>query len=73
AGVVVSEEQARDLREAAEFRRRRQDLQAEQVERLSQALPLDQLRLPFLFTPEVALGELDVLAEHLVAEVAALP
>ncbi len=73
AGVVVSEEQARDLREAAEFRRRRQELQAEQVERLAQALPLDQLRLPFLFTPEVALGELDVLAEHLVAEVVALP
>ena len=73
AGVAISEEQARDMREAARFRRRRQDLQAEQVQRLGEALPLIQLRLPFLFTPEVTVDELDVLAEHLAAEVAGLP
>ncbi|MBW3615616.1 MAG: ATPase [Actinobacteria bacterium] len=73
AGVEVTDEQARDMREAAEFRRRRQDLQAEQVQRLCDALPLAQLRLPFLFTPEVGPAELDVLAEHLVREVAGLP
>ncbi|MBW3557758.1 MAG: hypothetical protein KY454_12575 [Actinobacteria bacterium] len=73
AGVEVTDEQARDLREAAQFRRRRQDLQAEQVQRLAEALPLAQLRLPFLFTPEVGPAQLDVLAENLVREVAGLP
>ena len=72
AGIAVSEEQVRDLRAAADFRRRRQDLQAEQVERLAKTLPLDQLRLPFLFTPEVRPGDLDVLARQLTAEVAGL-
>ncbi len=72
AGVAVSEEQVRDLRAAADFRRRRQDLQAEQVDRLARTLPLDQLRLPFLFTPQVHPDDLDVLAERLTAEVAGL-
>lgn len=72
AAVPVSEEQVRDLRAAADFRRRRHDLQAEQVERLAKTLPLDQLRLPFLFTPEVRPAHLDVLVEQLTAEVAGL-
>ena len=58
---------------AADFRRRRQDLQAEQLARLDGALPLPQLRLPFLFTPEVGPDELDVLAAELAHQVEALP
>lgn len=59
------------LRDAADFRRRRQQLQSEQVARLSDALPLIQLRLPFLFTPEIGPAELEVLTARLAAEVAA--
>jgi anion-transporting ArsA/GET3 family ATPase len=58
---------------AAEFRRARQDLQAAQLARLAEALPLPQLRLPFLFTPEVGPTELEVLASSLAAGVEALP
>lgn len=69
----LTEGQRRALRDAAEFRRSRQALQAEQLRRLDEALPLPQLRLPFLFTPEVGPAELDVLAGELTRQVAALP
>ena len=69
----LPEDQRAALREAADFRRRRQELQAEQVARLAEALPLPQLRLPFLFTPEVGPDELDVLATELARQVEALP
>jgi anion-transporting ArsA/GET3 family ATPase len=68
----LPEADRRALTEAAAFRRKRQDLQAEQLERLNDALPLPQLRLPFLFTPEVGPDELDVLADALAGQVAAL-
>ena len=69
----LTDEQRSALKEAAEFRLRRQELQAEQLARLSEALPLPQLRLPFLFTPEVGPEELDVLAAELASQVEALP
>ncbi|MHB1534827.1 MAG: ArsA family ATPase [Acidimicrobiales bacterium] len=47
---------------AALFRRRRQDLQDQQVQRLAEGLALPQLRLPYLFTAELGPTELDVLA-----------
>jgi anion-transporting ArsA/GET3 family ATPase len=72
AGAAITDEQRRALREAAEFRTRRQDLQAEQLARLDEALPLPQLRLPFLFTPEVGPHELDVLAGALAEQVGRL-
>src|SRR4051812_41326851 len=55
AGVRLSDEELNALRAAAQFRRDRQELQAEQVGRLAEALPLPQLRLPFLFTTELRL------------------
>jgi hypothetical protein len=64
--------QATALQDAAAFRRSRQDLQAEQLRRLDDALPLPQLRLPFLFTPEVGPAELDVLAAELARQVGGL-
>lgn len=73
AGDGLTPGQRRSLREAADFRRSRQELQAEQLQRLRDALPLPQLRLPFLFTPEVGPAELDVLAAGLAAQVEALP
>jgi hypothetical protein len=45
---------------------------AEQVGRLASGLPLPQLRLPYLFTTEIGPGELDRLAQALLAEVDAL-
>ena len=60
------------MRQAADFRRRRQDLQAEQLQRLNDALPLPQLRLPFLFTPEVGPEQLETLAAALADQVESL-
>ena len=61
------------LRAAAEFRLARERLQQEQVARLADALPLPQLHLPFLFTPEVGVSELEVLTDTLSAQIEALP
>jgi anion-transporting ArsA/GET3 family ATPase len=69
AGAAVTDEQRAALLEAAAFRGSRQDLQAEQLRRLDEALPLPQLRLPFLFTPEVGPDELERLADELAAQV----
>ena len=60
--VALREGEAEALRAAARFRMERMALQAEQVRRLSDALPLAQLRLPFLFTTEVGAAEIDALA-----------
>jgi anion-transporting ArsA/GET3 family ATPase len=65
--------EADDLRAAAAFRMARQQLQAQQVERLADALPLPQIHLPFLFTTEVGPAEVDQLADAFAASVAALP
>ena len=65
----LTDEQVAALREAADFRLQRQQLQAEQLERLSTALPLAQLSLPWLFTPELGPQELDTLATALATEV----
>lgn len=55
----------RALADAARFRLDREQLQREQVARLSEALPLPQLALPFLFTTEVGPAEVDELARAL--------
>ena len=70
--VVLREGEADALRAAAAFRRERMALQAEQVRRLGEALPLAQLRLPFLFTTEVGAAEIDALAAALTSEVGGL-
>lgn len=71
-GVSLRPGEADALRAAAEFRRARAALQAEQVRRLADALPLPQLRLPFLFTTEVHVAEVDALADAMAKEVASL-
>lgn len=72
AGVHLTDDQVRSLRDAAAFRSHRQELQAEQLQRLEAALPLPQIRLPFLFTPEVGPDELSVLAGAMAEQVALL-
>ncbi|MGH9281230.1 MAG: hypothetical protein ACRD12_24505, partial [Acidimicrobiales bacterium] len=60
------------LRAAARFRTARQRLQEEQVARLADALPLPQLHLPTLFTPEIGRPEIDVLADAFARSVTTL-
>jgi hypothetical protein len=73
AGIALGSGEADSLREAAEFRRRREEVQAEQVTRLAEGLPLPQLWLPHLFTTEVGLGEVDHLADALAVGLERLP
>ncbi|MDQ1392899.1 MAG: hypothetical protein QOF30_1876, partial [Acidimicrobiaceae bacterium] len=73
AGIPLTGAEVASLGRAAGFRMHRQQLQAEQTDRLAQALPLSQLHLPFLFTTELGSEEIDALAEALEAEIAKLP
>ncbi len=72
ARVSVDDDQVEALREAATFRRGRQRLQHEQLARLANTLPLQQLHLPFMFTPEIGRAELEALSEALGDEVGKL-
>jgi len=64
--------EAEALRAAARFRLARHRLQDEQLARLAEALPLPQLHVPWLFTSEVGLEQVDHLAAALAASVEAL-
>jgi anion-transporting ArsA/GET3 family ATPase len=70
--VFVSEREARDLARAAAFRTERSAIQHHQADRLGQRLPLPQIRLPFLFTADLGLEEIEHLADAFSAGVAAL-
>jgi Mrp family chromosome partitioning ATPase len=72
AGVALRPGEREALGAAASFRRGRMALQAEQIGRLEEQLPLPQLRLPFLFTTDIGPRDLDVLARALLAEIDAL-
>jgi len=73
AGVKLAPSRLAALAAAAQFRRHRQALQAEQVDRLRSALPLSQLPLPYVFSDDVGLAEVDYLAERLADSIRALP
>lgn len=73
AGTSLRPGEAESLAEAAAFRRERMALQAEQVDRLDAALPLPQLRLPYLFDAELGPDQLDQLAAALLVGVQDLP
>ena len=72
AGTSLRDGEGAALAAAAAFRRSRMALQAEQVARLEEQLPLPQLRLPFLFTADIGPAELDELAAALLAGIEAL-
>ncbi len=65
AGAALRKGEAASLAAAAAFRTERMALQAEQTERLDEALPLPQLRLPYLFDAELGPEQLDELADAL--------
>jgi hypothetical protein len=73
AGTMLRPGEADTLAAAAAFRRDRTTLQVEQVGRLADQLPLEQIRLPFVFTTEIGPDELDLLADRLLHEVEHLP
>jgi anion-transporting ArsA/GET3 family ATPase len=66
AGAALHPGEAEQLAAAARFRLEREALQVEQVERLAAALPLPQLRLPFLFSSDLGPADLDRLADAVV-------
>jgi anion-transporting ArsA/GET3 family ATPase len=72
AGLAIDEDTVTMLRRAGDFRRRRQELQAVQLERIAESLPLPQLRLPFLFTTDLGFHEIELLADALGHEVEAM-
>ncbi len=70
--VFVSDREARDLARAAGFRAERAAIQHHQADRLAQRLPLPQIRLPFLFTADLGLEEIEHLADAFELGVSAL-
>jgi anion-transporting ArsA/GET3 family ATPase len=72
AGVTLTSAELDALARAAEFRRRRQAVQAAQIARLADALPLSQIHLPFLFTTEIGPQQVDRLALAMRDEIAGL-
>jgi len=73
AGVTLRPGEAEELAAAARFRIERMALQAEQMGRLEEKLPLPQIRLPFVFTADLGKDDVDELAAAFVASVEALP
>jgi anion-transporting ArsA/GET3 family ATPase len=72
AGVALGPDLMATLEVARTFRLTRQELQAEQLQRLARELPLSQLRVPFLFAASIGPAELDVLSAALRTGVEAL-
>jgi hypothetical protein len=71
AGTSLRKGEAATLAAAADFRRHRIALQAEQLARLDETLPLPQVHLPFLFAAELDPAGLDLLADAVLAGLAA--
>lgn len=72
AGMRLTTEELATLGEAATFRLQRTALQQEQVARLNRELPLPQLELPYLFTTDLDLPHLELLADALLDQLAQL-
>lgn len=68
----ISAEADAALEGAARFRLGRAQLHAEQIERLAEALPLQQLTLPFLFTTDVGLDGVQTLADAMTTAIEAI-
>jgi anion-transporting ArsA/GET3 family ATPase len=71
-GTALSPEVAAALDAAAKFRRDREALQIEQIARLARELPLDQIRLPFVFRSDLGLDALGELSDRLTEQLTAL-
>jgi anion-transporting ArsA/GET3 family ATPase len=72
SGRFVSEREANDLAHAIAFRAERHAVQHEQIVRLRDRLPLPQIELPFLFTPDIGRAQVHALADALAQGIEAL-
>jgi anion-transporting ArsA/GET3 family ATPase len=72
SGARLTPAEIEALDAAAAFRRKRQELQAAQVRRLAEELPLAQIALPLQFTTELGPAEAAALADAMVTGVAAI-
>lgn len=72
AGAALHPGEAAALHEAASFRRHRTELQAEQLDRLAQVLPLPQLHLPYVFDTDLGPEHTDQLARAVLDGIAGL-
>ena len=72
-GLDLDEAELDALRTAADFRAGRNALQAEQLARLGETLPLEQIRLPQLFGTSIGPDEIARLATVLTEAIEALP
>lgn len=70
-GLTIAPSDAGRVVRAADFRRQRQLLQAAQLARLAERLPLTQLRLPYVFATELGPDHVEVLAAALGEQLAA--
>lgn len=73
AGTRLRAGEKASLAEAADFRVHRIALQAAQLDRLAESLPLPQVRLPFLFEAEIDPSGLNTLAAAALEGLHALP
>ncbi|MEM8705825.1 MAG: ArsA-related P-loop ATPase [Actinomycetota bacterium] len=73
SGIDLDADERAALEAAAEFRAGRNALQAEQLDRLGESLPLDQVRLPQLFGTTIGPDEIGELATVLTEAIEALP
>ncbi len=71
-GTSLLQGEAETLSQAAEFRLKRHELQANQLKRLSEQLPLPQLCLPFLFRADLGPDQVNVLADALREQIEAM-
>lgn len=62
AGAFLHPGEAEAMRRAAAFRTHRMELQAQQLDRLAEMLPLPQIHLPYMFSADIGPDEVDVLA-----------
>ncbi|MBI2706542.1 MAG: ATPase [Actinobacteria bacterium] len=72
AGAHLHPGEAEAMRKAAQFRLDRMELQREQIARLADTLPLPQLWLPYVFSPDLHRDDIEDLSSRLAAGIEAL-
>ncbi|MSY05933.1 MAG: AAA family ATPase [Actinobacteria bacterium] len=73
SGFPLSSNEIRDIADAVSFRHARRQVQSHQADELRDALPIPQLRLPYLFDGEIGFAQIEKLADALGAQIEMLP
>lgn len=72
-GLTLSPQETSDIADAVSFRHARSQVQSHQADELREALPIPQLRLPYLFDGEIGFTQIESLANALAAQIDSLP